>query len=249
MSRTVSTLFCALALFAITLAVAHAGRGDGSPPGTTVCGDSNGDGDLDIADAVYTLRHLFSGGPAPVCPPRLPCNADPLSERLRELQDMVAQRGDPAYVLATDSLAILAGINPVVFDGTPFVLDASGEHAVVTTEDGVSRQVEVVFVNDAVSLLDLALLELDSGDPVEITYTSSKCIKPVSCDEECHAAGLFFSAKDRPIGEPMQCDRVQDETQTCTDKMAPICRRQLYFDAGCTRRSRLPFDIEGWRCN
>ena len=43
-----------------------------------VCGDANGDTHTDIGDAVYILRWLFSGGPAPTCP-RLACadfNAD-----------------------------------------------------------------------------------------------------------------------------------------------------------------------------
>jgi hypothetical protein len=30
-------------------------------------GDSNGDGGIDLSDAVYTLNHLFRGGPEPAC--------------------------------------------------------------------------------------------------------------------------------------------------------------------------------------
>jgi hypothetical protein len=37
-------------------------------PGSSQSGDLNGDGSLDIADAVYLLRHLFAKGPAPVAP-------------------------------------------------------------------------------------------------------------------------------------------------------------------------------------
>jgi len=44
----------------------------GDPPGATISGDVNGDGRLNIADAVYILNNRFYGGPAPVpivCPP------------------------------------------------------------------------------------------------------------------------------------------------------------------------------------
>ena len=50
---------------------AEGGQGAGTPSGN---GDVNGDEKLDLSDAVYTLQHLFMGGPAPVpieCPP--PC--------------------------------------------------------------------------------------------------------------------------------------------------------------------------------
>src|SRR5512139_215309 len=39
------------------------GGGAGTPSGN---GDVNGDGTLNITDAVYLLQHLFQGGPAPV---------------------------------------------------------------------------------------------------------------------------------------------------------------------------------------
>jgi hypothetical protein len=39
------------------------GRGAGTPSGN---GDVNGDGRLDLSDPVYTLQHLFLGGPEPV---------------------------------------------------------------------------------------------------------------------------------------------------------------------------------------
>lgn len=39
-------------------------------------GDGNVDGDVDIADAVYTLFHLFRGGPAPSCYDRMDVNDD-----------------------------------------------------------------------------------------------------------------------------------------------------------------------------
>src|ERR1041384_2001923 len=48
--------------------VVHAAEGGGAPAGN---GDVNGDGKLDLTDAIYLLSHLFQGGPAPVaieCP-------------------------------------------------------------------------------------------------------------------------------------------------------------------------------------
>src|SRR6266511_2468776 len=47
----------------------HAAGGGGTPVGN---GDVNGDGRIDLSDAVYTLTWLFQGGSAPVaieCPP------------------------------------------------------------------------------------------------------------------------------------------------------------------------------------
>jgi hypothetical protein len=42
-----------------------------------VCGDLNGDGDVDPGDIVYLLNYLFRGGPAPLCPvARADCNGD-----------------------------------------------------------------------------------------------------------------------------------------------------------------------------
>ncbi|MFN0059039.1 MAG: hypothetical protein ACKVX7_11325 [Planctomycetota bacterium] len=53
-----------------TFAVAGVGTG------TFVRGDSNGDGGLDIGDAIYTLTGLFSGGPPPVCDDAADTNDD-----------------------------------------------------------------------------------------------------------------------------------------------------------------------------
>ena len=39
-------------------------------------GDTNGDGKVDIADAIATLGHLFGGNPAPMCPDAADANDD-----------------------------------------------------------------------------------------------------------------------------------------------------------------------------
>lgn len=54
------------------------------------CGDANGDGSLDVSDAVYLLRHLFTGGPELRC--LAACNP-PLGavcEELNALKERVA---------------------------------------------------------------------------------------------------------------------------------------------------------------
>jgi len=45
------------------------GEGGGGFAGN---GDVNGDGEFDLSDAIYTLAHLFQGGPAPVACPEAP---------------------------------------------------------------------------------------------------------------------------------------------------------------------------------
>jgi hypothetical protein len=46
------------------------------PPSICVPGDSNGDASVDISDAVFTLLHLFSGGPEPGCARQADANSD-----------------------------------------------------------------------------------------------------------------------------------------------------------------------------
>ncbi|MCK4385127.1 MAG: dockerin type I repeat-containing protein [candidate division Zixibacteria bacterium] len=38
-----------------------------------VCGDVNGDGEIDIEDAVYLINYLFTDGPPPQCQPITVC--------------------------------------------------------------------------------------------------------------------------------------------------------------------------------
>lgn len=53
----------ALAMGCGTGAVEVCPQSDGNP----IAGDSNGDGVHDVADGVYTARHMLAGGPPPVC--------------------------------------------------------------------------------------------------------------------------------------------------------------------------------------
>ena len=43
------------------------GRPDECDPGAFHRGDADGDGSVNLADAVFTLRSLFQGGPQPGC--------------------------------------------------------------------------------------------------------------------------------------------------------------------------------------
>src|SRR5512139_2584341 len=60
----------------------RAGADSGDPPRVaTENGDTNGDGDRDVSDAVYFLQWLFMGGDEPAaipgeCPPRFADNGD-----------------------------------------------------------------------------------------------------------------------------------------------------------------------------
>lgn len=53
-------------LFAVWREVSAVAQGAGADPVATTNGDTNGDGDRTIVDAVYLLEWLFRGGPAPV---------------------------------------------------------------------------------------------------------------------------------------------------------------------------------------
>jgi hypothetical protein len=54
-------------------------------PVTFKRGDSNGDGDMDLNDAVFTLNYLFLGGPMPDCADA----ADPDDSGILEISDPI----------------------------------------------------------------------------------------------------------------------------------------------------------------
>jgi hypothetical protein len=58
------------------------------PPSGGDCGDANGDGVVDMTDAVYILRYLYSGGPPPVCDPLCSC-ADTNGDGLVGISDAI----------------------------------------------------------------------------------------------------------------------------------------------------------------
>jgi hypothetical protein len=62
------------------------GAGAAAPSGN---GDVNGDGQLNLTDAIYLLQHLFQGGPAPV---KIECDAPPANgPKVRFLNDLLCQ--------------------------------------------------------------------------------------------------------------------------------------------------------------
>ncbi len=85
-------LFSSLILLAVTFFVAKEfskTATGGNPPSASRNGDANGDGQLDIADAVYLLLHLFKGGPEPVAladPPEILARLDSLEGRTTALE-------------------------------------------------------------------------------------------------------------------------------------------------------------------
>lgn len=40
----------------------------GPAPSPLAAGDANGDGTINVGDAVYLITYIFRGGPAPICP-------------------------------------------------------------------------------------------------------------------------------------------------------------------------------------
>ncbi|MBI4605864.1 MAG: hypothetical protein HY721_28190 [Planctomycetes bacterium] len=83
----------AVLLVGIPLAV-RAGPGGGT---ASENGDTNGDGTLDISDAVYLLLHLFKGGPAPAA-----CADSPeLVRRVEALEQQAQQIGAMVDMLST----------------------------------------------------------------------------------------------------------------------------------------------------
>jgi hypothetical protein len=77
MKRVITIAVCVLVAFALGIFVArspdvHAG---GAGPVASQNGDVNGDGELNLSDAIYLLNALFRGGPQPVSCPGSTANA------------------------------------------------------------------------------------------------------------------------------------------------------------------------------
>ncbi len=78
------------------------GQGQGVGTSPLICGDVNGDGDMDISDAVYTLLFLFGNGPAPkclaACNPPLGDVCDELNALKRRMAELEALTADMSVV-------------------------------------------------------------------------------------------------------------------------------------------------------
>ncbi|HVR74400.1 MAG TPA: hypothetical protein VMT52_08720, partial [Planctomycetota bacterium] len=143
------------------------------------------------------------------------------------------------------------------------LLEPNGNSALVHV-DGGQRKVSVVYLGSALELLDLVLIlkdsgdpietiEGDSGNPIEITYSSSDCIGAVICDTSCRVVSRSrektFAVSETPVKAPKKCERVEQEDKTCTEKLKTICLQQLYPNKECTNPRHEPSEVNGWRCN
>jgi len=86
-----ATLIGAVALTLVSPAISSWAIGGGVPDVQTPSGDVNGDGALSMSDAIYTLRFLFSGGPAPV-EPQEPMASPELVEAIQTLASRLEAR-------------------------------------------------------------------------------------------------------------------------------------------------------------
>ena len=97
------TIGVALLVAGAILGVAFVGIpvGAGTPPPVTT-GDTNGDGSIDIADAIRILVHLFGDGPPPVV-----CADSPeLLQRVASLEARMAQTESTLDVVASGDFAL-----------------------------------------------------------------------------------------------------------------------------------------------
>lgn len=88
---------CAFVVSALVVFVWFGGSGRSRGQGQGVptpffCGDSNGDGQLDISDSVHTLNFLFMGGPEPQC--ALASCTPPLGNICDEINELKARTAD-----------------------------------------------------------------------------------------------------------------------------------------------------------
>jgi hypothetical protein len=70
-----------------------------------LCGDVNGDGSLDITDAIYTLQNLFCGGQGPKC--LAACNPPmgDVCDEFKALQDRLAKLEQPKVFVSAQNQA------------------------------------------------------------------------------------------------------------------------------------------------
>lgn len=85
----------------------------GVASGPTSCGDVNGDGDVQLADAVYLLNHLFQGGPDLVCaqtpdPPSWPPAPEDIVDLTGELSSFIPGEVLPIYEVPMDKCLVVS---------------------------------------------------------------------------------------------------------------------------------------------
>ncbi|MBI4602374.1 MAG: hypothetical protein HY721_10490 [Planctomycetes bacterium] len=102
--RLAVPLVLGFALGALAVALNLSVRAGGGLATAAQNGDTNGDGAIDVSDAVYLLLHLFKGGPEPVAcadTPELLARVSLLEEKIVPLENLPARVTDTAADLAT----------------------------------------------------------------------------------------------------------------------------------------------------
>lgn len=122
------------------------------------CGETNGDGKLDIADAVYLLQYLFLSGPELACP-EVDERLSECEEQVELLESELARRRLPATGQAkcTDALGNVIPCDSIEFPGqdgvyragcpleSRYILEADG--TVTDTCTGLMWQEDTADVN------------------------------------------------------------------------------------------------------
>ena len=109
-------------LLALWREVSAVAEGGGAGPIATTNGDTNGDGEMTIVDAVYLLNWLFRGGPAPVA---IAQEGGLSGEEVALLKDILPHlsveqlptRCDGGNVAATAKAIRFTGVNVQIVDG------------------------------------------------------------------------------------------------------------------------------------
>lgn len=107
------------------------GRGGGGPT-TTLNGDVNCDGEVDISDPVYTLLWLFADGEQPCAFAQEPENScDQVIEEVRALQDLI-ETTRPGWPPRPDRIVTVSQTHRNSQDQTP-ILDVPADRWLVVT--------------------------------------------------------------------------------------------------------------------